>query len=607
MLNLLRSIKWGVSLGPRRLIRLQAGLWWSVDAPWYGENHGVAVWLARFHFLFNGVWRGLDPSPWLSIDEMRSGMPNGAISYKLPVLSAFLHWGSDKWIGTRWERRYLALNPDVRAYEWPPSVHYCRFRHRELRITPSPDSHRFCIRKMQPSLSAETPIDSLMAFSPNFVANATWSASADKQLEVRSGVLLRAESQEHSQVLPTIDCDHGAYWYRAKLNDTALRVLIFSHENSFTGAPIIAEQIAIMLRSYGARVSAVVLRCKGTDLFSRAGISTRCVYDSNGGVPLLHGWLLTAEGQECVRDIAAREQPHVVIVNSIVAGDVSKILTQLGIPFVLYVHESKGFTSPCPTSGLNWFDEICQAALSTSVLNIFGSDASKAAWGGLAVGPRNFTLPSVIRPPVPNATRSHIDSSLTGDGAKTLLLSVASYEPRKRLRDIALAYERASLTHARLRFVGKSGVSSAFEDQLSSELCRKGIEQVVATPDLAKHFDEASALILASQDETFPLVLQEAAWRRIPRIVARYPGYEQAVSSESALLYDVGDIDALARAMRAIVDDRGLRERLAERAYEAQRGLYESFVGNFFHILDMAHVEYAQVVPRNWFHGSENA
>jgi glycosyltransferase involved in cell wall biosynthesis len=88
--------------------------------------------------------------------------------------------------------------------------------------------------------------------------------------------------------------------------------------------------------------------------------------------------------------------------------------------------------------------------------------------------------------------------------------------------------------------------------------------------DMPAVFDDADAVCLPSRyGEGVPKVLLEAAACGLPMVVTDSPGCREVVrQGENGLLVPVGDIEALATALRRLIEDGALRERMGRRGRE---------------------------------------
>jgi glycosyltransferase involved in cell wall biosynthesis len=83
------------------------------------------------------------------------------------------------------------------------------------------------------------------------------------------------------------------------------------------------------------------------------------------------------------------------------------------------------------------------------------------------------------------------------------------------------------------------------------------------TSDVAGIYEAGDVFALASRNESFGLVLAEAACFGLPVVATRAGGIPEVVSeSETGLLVPPDDVPALSRALSALIADPSLRERL---------------------------------------------
>jgi glycosyltransferase involved in cell wall biosynthesis len=86
---------------------------------------------------------------------------------------------------------------------------------------------------------------------------------------------------------------------------------------------------------------------------------------------------------------------------------------------------------------------------------------------------------------------------------------------------------------------------------------------VGSVADPTPFYDAADVLVLCSRSEAYGRVVVEAMKRGVPVVATRSGGsVEQIDDSQGGLLYEPGDIDGLATAVRRLFDDADLRRRL---------------------------------------------
>jgi glycosyltransferase involved in cell wall biosynthesis len=92
-------------------------------------------------------------------------------------------------------------------------------------------------------------------------------------------------------------------------------------------------------------------------------------------------------------------------------------------------------------------------------------------------------------------------------------------------------------------------------------------------PDVPALLAAASVFVLPSRWEGQPLILQEALAAGCAIVASRTGGIPDLTGEDAALLVPPGDVDALAAAIRRVLTDRALAERLAAAARERARAL----------------------------------
>jgi glycosyltransferase involved in cell wall biosynthesis len=136
-----------------------------------------------------------------------------------------------------------------------------------------------------------------------------------------------------------------------------------------------------------------------------------------------------------------------------------------------------------------------------------------------------------------------------------LLLMVAELNPGKRHRDAIEALARAGREDVVLAFAGEGPLA----EDLAALAARLGIARQVRIlgfrDDVPALLRASFALILPSEREGLPRCIMEAASLERPTIATRIRGVVELVDGSSGVLCEVGDIDALSRAIRELADE----------------------------------------------------
>jgi glycosyltransferase involved in cell wall biosynthesis len=175
----------------------------------------------------------------------------------------------------------------------------------------------------------------------------------------------------------------------------------------------------------------------------------------------------------------------------------------------------------------------------------------RAQWPG--AGDRvHVVVPGVDRAPATSA------AALPPGVPDRFVLFVGALEPRKAPDVLAAAFAQAR----------RDGLDAALvvagTGRMHAALSGPGIHRLGAVDDAALHalYARALALVMPSRLEGFGLPPLEAALHGTPSIVSDLPVFAETLG-DGALRVPVGDVDALAGALRAVAGDEGLRTRLA--------------------------------------------
>lgn len=147
-----------------------------------------------------------------------------------------------------------------------------------------------------------------------------------------------------------------------------------------------------------------------------------------------------------------------------------------------------------------------------------------------------------------------IDRELGITSEKALLLTVAEFTPNKRHRDQLLALKQLNRPEVQIAFAGDGATRLALE-QLTEQL---GLQQQVHflgfRRDIPALICASDAVLLTSAREGLPRSIMEAFCAATPVIGTKIRGIQDLLADECGLLVEVGNIEALAKAMANIID-----------------------------------------------------
>ena len=400
----------------------------------------------------------------------------------------------------------------------------------------------------------------------------------------------------------TINSDYFSYSQTKK-------ILLVSHEDSRTGAPIFLSQLADALSVIGFQIDVISLRDEfKAKTFEKGRYKheylSAFVVKKNRRQRVLINWLLTKIGEDAFSLALNQLQPDLVIVNSLASADTIRVLTRHNIPSILYVHEAWDLHTN-PDSGINPFHQAFLRGLSAANKVFFGSNATERNWRQFNIPMNASTLPTIRKLEVPDfftraSIRSKMRTELGISGSDFVFLSIATFEPRKRLDDIVRAFQMANLQDSTLILVGRQNIESG---KYLSDLCGSDNRILVleSQEDLSPFYAGSDCLVFASEQETMPLVLQEAATWQLPRIISKYNGFDELVTNaDQALLFEIGNLEQLSSSMRMIHANPEFSMGIAGAAYKAQMEAEKFAESTLLHEIHKLEKFYFSYFPKEW-------
>jgi glycosyltransferase involved in cell wall biosynthesis len=227
----------------------------------------------------------------------------------------------------------------------------------------------------------------------------------------------------------------------------------------------------------------------------------------------------------------------------------------MNVPFIFYVHEIWGARFSIKNSS-DPFLQTVEFALTNAQAVVYGSEASMKVWSQQGNYANESVINSVLRIQEQNPDFQSIRLARKDFGIQnstSVFLGVAVFEPRKRIEDLIEAFRIANIPDSVLLLVGKSGRFPDYEDRLRD--LANGVTNIYLLPvssDLPLFFEIADVFVHASQEEVFPLIIQQALGYGLPVIVAKYPGYEELLGETYPHVYQPGDVSSLALLLQSL-------------------------------------------------------
>jgi glycosyltransferase involved in cell wall biosynthesis len=392
---------------------------------------------------------------------------------------------------------------------------------------------------------------------------------------------------------------------------TIRRILLVSHEDSRTGAPIYLAQLAKSLQESDYIVHILSIRDDiSAGVFSDQKLAHNYLRDfvdlDKPTDRVISNWMVTPSGEKAFEKLLGKFQPDLVFVNSLASSDVLRLCIKSELPSILYVHETVSFFDPDRKALFSPSLPVIEA-LEASSRVVFGSKATKDFWVNRVSIADYHVIPSYRSIVVADeskraALRNEFRSQLNIGGDEFVFISIGTFETRKRIKDIIQAFQRLENEDVRLILVGEPEIPN----EISLEARKlvqsdKRIHIFKSQHHLDRFYAISDVLVHASSEETMPLVLQEAAIWGLTRIVSRYGGVEELVTDdETGMLFEVGNIEELAVKMTCSIDQPDLLTKIALQSYSVQMNNLKSGISLIKKLLTEIPYGSLSVVPIHW-------
>ena len=206
-------------------------------------------------------------------------------------------------------------------------------------------------------------------------------------------------------------------------------------------------------------------------------------------------------------------------------------------------------------------------------------------------GPDIGCIPEPVHAETPSDTALRQAHDLLAIGTLPIVLAVGSHEPRKNHLAVLHAAEllwREGLLFTLVFVGGSSWKSAAFDSQL--EVVRSAgrpVQIIRALPDdlLWAAYRQAYCTVFASLHEGYGLPVAESLASGTPVITSNFGSMRDLASRGGALLVDPRQDDQLADALRQLLLDRSLRDRLAAEAATIPRRSWDDYATDTWNYL----------------------
>lgn len=345
-----------------------------------------------------------------------------------------------------------------------------------------------------------------------------------------------------------------------------IRLLAYSHRLERSGAPLYL--LTLLRHLQAADVRCTVVSPEDGPLrpvFESLGIPVHVSHETPHSNAVSYEsklWWLTAWAAPLGFDVV-----HINAIDAFLGVDLAN---RLGVPAIWAIHESfppDEWLAANEWSPEEYVRERLFSAFARASAVILATDTTREQL--LSYGPpeRMVTMPYGIDLERVDAYREGLDrlaerKRLGIPDAATLVLSVATIEPRKGQTSLVMAFSSVSEAqpHARLALVGETGLEwlEPFVAGLRDFIARTGLQSRVTvypvTPDHYQWLAAADVLVLASDIESLPLIVLEGMAFELPMVTTAVFGVPDLVQDgHTGFLCQSSDVGSLTQALERVL------------------------------------------------------
>jgi glycosyltransferase involved in cell wall biosynthesis len=351
---------------------------------------------------------------------------------------------------------------------------------------------------------------------------------------------------------------------RRPVDRSELRLLAFSHDLAYAGGPLYLVELLSRLQTT-AGVSCSVVSLDDGPLraaLESMGIPVHVTSSTQALDPVSY--------EDRVCELAAWAAPQgfdILHINTIGGYIGADLATRLHLPAIWAVHES---FDPAEWWAINrgaprghvW--DRMRAGFASAGALLFATETTRRQFLDYASPERLVTMPYGLSLERIDRYREHFDRRaarrrLGLDDSTTVVLSVGTIEPRKAQTSLAQAFAALATAQpdAMLVLVGETQLewSAPYVSALREYLQRAGLESrvriVPVTTDFYEWLGVADLFVLASDNESLPLIVLEAMAFELPVVATSVFGIPDLVKDgRTGYLCPPRDVAALSEAVR---------------------------------------------------------
>lgn len=350
------------------------------------------------------------------------------------------------------------------------------------------------------------------------------------------------------------------------LRTKALKILFFTHNFNFEGAPKVLYELALGMKQQfnddvviasakdGEARSQLEAAGMETIIFPQPGLYTdEQLFAESDGFPIL---------RKAITTLMQTQKPDLVFVNVLFGFYVVNFAHELAIPAVWMIHES--FTrNEVEKIAPHYNHEAYAAAFNNAKAVVFPSRKQSDLYKHLQQKDNFHIIPNALPASYPAAQtdvneRIILRQKLNLPEEKTIVLHVGTTAPHKNQELILQA--ASQLKQQNVHFVLVGAREGAYLEKLHFLMddyhLGESVTLIPETTEIQSWYQAADIFCFPSKNETYPLVVLEAMAHGLPLLVSPVNGIgEQVEFGRNALEINPNDPIRLANTLNELVAD----------------------------------------------------
>jgi glycosyltransferase involved in cell wall biosynthesis len=136
-----------------------------------------------------------------------------------------------------------------------------------------------------------------------------------------------------------------------------------------------------------------------------------------------------------------------------------------------------------------------------------------------------------------------------------MFLMIAEFIPRKRHKDVLLAFSRIKNQNIHLALAGQGVLQGKMKEFVNKLGLSERVHFLGMRQDIPALIRSSVAVILSSSQEGLPRSLMEALCLEVPCIATNIRGTKELIKEDCGFLYKVGNVNALCEAIESMAND----------------------------------------------------